>query len=69
MSLSQDAGKFAEAVIVEAGTGRITIYLREGEVPGGGELFLEPDAQQEGFISWSCSASIADKYVPAACRQ
>ncbi|MDX1518235.1 MAG: pilin, partial [Woeseiaceae bacterium] len=40
MSLDGDAGRYVDGVIVEPGSGRITIYFRDGEVPGGGELYL-----------------------------
>ncbi len=69
MSFDQDAGVYVEAVIVEPGTGLITIYFREGEIPDGGELYLTPDAEPGSHVVWSCSASIADKHLPAACRQ
>ncbi len=68
MSLDGDAGRYVDAIIVEPGTGRITIYFRDGEVPDGGELYLDPEATGDR-LSWSCSASVADKHVPAACRR
>lgn len=67
LSAGEAAGQYVEAVIVEPGTGRITVYFRDGELPDGGELYLEPNASG-GRLDWTCSASIADKHVPAACR-
>ncbi len=68
LSIDYGAGKYTESVIVEPDTGRITVYYREGEIPGDGQLFLEPVANEQGYIDWSCSTSIAAKHVPAACR-
>ena len=68
MSVYEDAGKYTYAVIVEAHSGVIVISYYEDTTPEGGEIFMVPDLQADGSVTWSCGATIADKHVPAACR-
>jgi hypothetical protein len=67
MSTPEEAGKYTRAIIIEPDTGRILVDYREEEIPGGGQLYLRPESRG-GYVEWSCSATIADKHLPAACR-
>jgi len=62
------AGEHTDSIIVIPGTGVIVIRYPEEKLPSGGELFLEPIPAQDGTVSWRCSATMEDKYLPAACR-
>ncbi len=68
MSLVGGVGQHTDAIIVEPVTGVITIRFVDDAVPGGGELRLTPNVDAQGAIDWRCSATLADKHVPAACR-
>jgi len=70
MSTNVDAGSHVDAVLVEPDTGSIVVVYKEGAIPGGGELYLEP-VVEDGQITWSCSGSttIAHKHLPAVCRE
>ena len=68
MSINAHAGAHVNAVLVEPDTGTIVVVYIEDALPDGGELYLEP-LVEEGRVTWSCSATIADKHVPAACRE
>jgi len=69
MSISSDAGNHVSAVLLTPDSGTIVITYYEDAVPDGGELYLEPAVDEAGNISWGCSATIADKHLPAACRE
>jgi len=70
MSTGASAGKFVRAVLVEPDTGTIVVSYEEDALPDGGDLYLQPSVDASGTISWSCSSdTIADKHLPAACRQ
>lgn len=68
MSTPEEAGKYTRAIIIEPDSGRILVDYREEEIPEGGQLYLRPEFR-DGYVEWSCSATIADKHVPAACRE
>jgi len=69
MSISASAGKFVRSVVVNPDTGTIVISYEEDTLPDGGELYLQPGVDANGTVSWSCSSNtIADKHLPAACR-
>lgn len=61
-------GEHTESVRVMPGTGIVVISYFEDSVSDGGELYLEPYIDDEGYIEWVCSGSFADKHLPAACR-
>lgn len=68
LSINEDAGEYTESVIVEAGTGKIIIDFDAAEIPGGGQIVLEPEVLPDMYINWICSGSLPDKHLPAACR-
>jgi Tfp pilus assembly protein PilE len=69
MSTSVGAGKFVRSVLVEPDSGTIVISYKEDALPDGGDLYLQPSVDANGTMSWSCgSNTIADKHLPAACR-
>ncbi len=68
MSVPAGAGQYTDAIIVEPGTGIIVIRYTEEAVAGGGEIYLAPSVDAQGLITWGCSATLADKHLPAACR-
>lgn len=56
-----------QSIAVLAGNGIIVISYDEETQPDGGQVFLEPSIVGDQF-SWTCSGSIPDKHLPAACR-
>mgnify|MGYP001575438274 CR=1 FL=1 len=38
------------------------------EIPGGGDVILTPVLQADGKVQWTCTGTIASKYLPASCR-
>lgn len=68
MSITVDAGRYVDAVLVESDTGSIVVVYKADAIPDGGELYLEP-VVEDGQVTWSCSGTIADKHLPAACRE
>jgi hypothetical protein len=61
-------GEHTESIRVMPGTGIIVISYFEDTVSDGGQLFLEPFIDDDGYIEWVCSGTIADKHLPAECR-
>jgi type IV pilus assembly protein PilA len=67
--LGQDlSGEHTESIRVMPGTGIIVISYFEDAVQDDGQLFLEPYLDDDGDIDWTCSSTIPDSQVPAACR-
>jgi hypothetical protein len=57
------------SVRVEADTGLIVIdFVTDSAVPEGGEVYLQPVVNDDGTLTWTCSASLAQQYLPSACR-
>ncbi len=61
-------GEHVQSISVIPAIGVIVITYLEEDLPAGGELYLEPNVDESGTISWSCSATIVEKHVPEACR-
>lgn len=68
-SVYSDAGKYVDSMIIEPGTGVIIISYYEETSPSGEQVFLEPTHDEQGWITWTCSGTFADKHLPAACRE
>jgi len=56
------------SVEVVAGSGIIVLTFTEDALPDGGQLFLVPAVNVDGSLDWECSATIAEKHIPATCR-
>jgi hypothetical protein len=69
MSIPENAGPYVSSITVEPDTGVIIVEYQEFVASTGGQLFLEPSAEESGQISWNCWSTLSDKHVPAACRQ
>lgn len=69
MSIVKDAGKYVEAITVIEGSGTIVILYKEDALPGDGEVYLEPDVDDQGYVYWSCSSTLDNKHLPSACRE
>jgi hypothetical protein len=69
MSIPENAGLYVSSVTVEPDTGVIIVEYQEFVASTGGQLFLEPSAEESGQITWNCWSTLSDKHVPAACRQ
>ena len=67
-SIPDEAGQHVRSVIVEPGSGRILIDYKTESIPDGGQMYLRPMPADDGSLEWQCSASLADKHVPADCR-
>jgi Tfp pilus assembly major pilin PilA len=63
------AGEHFETITVVPGVGTIVISYSEADLPDGGDVFLEPTVNEDGSVSWVCSASIEDKLLPELCRE
>jgi Tfp pilus assembly major pilin PilA len=61
-------GEHTESIRVMPGTGIIVISYFEDTVSDGGQIFLEPYIDDDGYIEWVCSGTIAEKHLPAECR-
>jgi hypothetical protein len=61
-------GEHTESIRVMPGTGIIVISYFEDTVRDGGQVFLEPYIDDDGYIEWVCSGTIAERHLPAACR-
>lgn len=59
--------EYTESISIVPGSGIIVVTYTEGTQPEGGQLFLQPSAA-DGIVSWTCSGSIPNKHLPAACR-
>ncbi len=47
----------------------ITAAAVAAEIPGGGNIVLTPSAvQADGKVQWTCTGTIAAKYLPASCK-
>jgi len=68
LSIPERAGEYVWSITVEPDTGTIVIVFNDGALPEGGTLYLEPSAEAASSVSWTCSGSIVDKHLPAACR-
>jgi len=60
-------GEYTDSISIVPGSGIIVITYTDETQPGGGQVFLEP-SDDMGNIVWTCSGSIPDKHLPAACR-
>jgi type IV pilus assembly protein PilA len=38
------------------------------EIPGGGDVILTGAIQADGKVQWTCTGTIAAKYLPASCK-
>jgi len=65
---SLETGEHSGLITVVPASGIIVISYTEDVLADSGELFLTPEVDEDGSISWSCSSSIADKHTPAMCR-
>lgn len=57
------------SVTVEANTGAVVVRFLPGTVPGGGEVRFVPQAQRGRALTWQCSGSTQQKYLPSGCRR
>lgn len=65
-------------IAVDPGNGEIVITYGASAVPGGGTITLTPDSGgsplvvggllSDSKISWTCTSSIAPRYLPSSCR-
>lgn len=69
LSIAENAGMYTRSIIVEPFTGIVVIEFSEGALPEEGKIYLQPEALDDGTLSWRCTATIPDKLVPAECRQ
>lgn len=56
------------SIIVEPDTGVVVLSFEPGTIPDAGGIRLEPGVEADGRVTWRCGGSIAERYVPAACR-
>jgi len=69
------SGKYVAQVAIDNGVITATMRGAGSVAPGvqGANLVLSPsfptDPTTGGSVAWTCSASVPNKYVPAACRQ
>ena len=69
LSRYSGVGKYTDSVIVEPDTGIIVVNYLPDSLPDGGQIILQPYDDGFGGIRWQCSGNgIADKHLPAACR-
>lgn len=61
-------GKYVTGVAVAAGVITATYGGDANANLAGGTLVLTP-TDQGGSLEWACTASVDNKYLPAACRQ
>ena len=59
----------ASAITVVPGAGLIIVSFGEDTLPDGGRVYLEPILEDDGSLSWRCSANINDKLLPGECRE
>lgn len=65
---SIDVGEHVYSITVLPDNGIIVVQFTEDAIPTEGELYLEPIIEDDGSISWTCSGTLGDKYLPATCR-
>lgn len=68
LSIPERAGEYVWSITVEPDTGIIIVVFNDDALPEGGTLYLEPFAGSDGSVSWTCSGTIENKHLPAACR-
>lgn len=60
------ATKYVSGITITPGTG---VVEATSSIPGvAGSITLTPTLVGDGQLKWTCSASIATKYLPAECR-
>ena len=62
-------GRYVERIAVEPDSGLIEISYSPAVALTGGQLFLEPEGNDDGTVEWFCWGTFQDKHLPAACRQ
>ena len=62
------SGKYTKSIAVMPGSGIVVVSYFEEVAPEGGQLFLEPVVDSQGTLEWVCSGTLAEKHLPAACR-
>ncbi|MEL7297733.1 MAG: pilin, partial [Pseudomonadota bacterium] len=67
---SFDRGKYVSEITVEPGSGAIEITYGLGANIGivGGTLTMTPFVDERGDITWRCTSTIDNKWLPAVCR-
>ena len=63
-----DPSESVQSIVVEAGSGRIVIDYDPSVAADGARLYLDPEPGPVGEIAWSCSSSLEQRWLPAACR-
>lgn len=63
-----DTGEYVRSITVEPNTGVIVIDYDEDAINGGGRVYWQPTLTDDGGVIWSCSGTVADQYLPSACR-
>jgi type IV pilus assembly protein PilA len=64
------SSKYVESIVVANGVITITLQGINSTIPiDGGTITLEPNLDaDETRVDWTCSSSLAAKYLPANCR-
>ena len=65
---SIDVSEHVYSITVLPDNGIIVVEFTEDAIPTEGVLYLEPIIEDGGSLSWTCSATLEDKHLPATCR-
>ena len=71
LDIAADAGEYVNSVVVTAGTGVITVTMRNTTGVGSDirnqTVTFTPPADPEGSFTWACASSMEQKYLPRSC--